>query len=197
MDYLGHAIEESSTPTPPTPSEPDPHFKVIYRQDKVGLVRGRTDHAKVRLDSIDGTFSGSTQLQGLGAYRVTVSGSYPWSGYDDGMPFGCFQLPTINLAYGRAVGEWNGINTFIYRAEFTLNKPNAIDTLCSYYQRVEVLNSNSGFAPIYNYSSGEFVLPSGFNDILFQLEDLTLFIFPDPATAVATCNTMIIEYLAP
>ena len=39
MDYLGHAIVESSTPTPPEPSEPDPHFKVIYRQNKVGLVK--------------------------------------------------------------------------------------------------------------------------------------------------------------
>ena len=38
MDYLGHAVIESSTPTPPTPVEPDPHFKVIYRQEFMLLI---------------------------------------------------------------------------------------------------------------------------------------------------------------
>ena len=214
MNYLGHNLINSSVTPEPEPSpepEPDEHFKVIYRQNKAAIAaRGPQNATATRLDSVTGSFKGDASFLGYGTYRILITGQYPWSAVDDGMNFRWFLLPPIKLPYGTAhynpfdpLAPNNGIMSFRYEAEFTFYSPNSVDTLCSYNQRVEVVNSEIGFDIIGQSrdrsSNGSIMnivpLPYSNYNLAFQLVSLTLQDIPDPSTTVAVCTSCTMEYL--
>ena len=205
VDYLGHSIAGGTSPSP-EPGETDAHFKVIYRQNKAAIAaRGPQTATATRIDSVPGSFTGDATFLGFGTYRFLITGQYPWSSYDDGMQFMLFHLPPIKLPYGPQAyfpSQINfGIMSFRYECEFTFYSPNSVDTLCSYNQRVEVVNSEIGVTDKMARSSNGSIMnvvppPYSNYNLAFQLVSLTLQGFLEPSdTVVAVCTSCTMEYL--
>ena len=131
VDYLGHNVVENVSP-----AEQDDHFKVVFCQQKVGLF---TPGPFLRwqplfLTSL-GVHRGSTAFCGYGAYRIEISGRYPYSTVDNGMNFTWSILPALFLDYPPAMATPgmdpynNGVKTFRYEGRFTLTAPEGTDSL--------------------------------------------------------------------
>jgi hypothetical protein len=207
VDYLGHNIENNS------PAEQDDHFKVVFCQQKVGIMPGPFLRFQPLFLTSLGVHKGSTAFCGYGAYRIEVSGRYPYSTQDSGMNFTWSILPALFLDYPRALATpgmdpYNdGVNTFRYEGRFTLTAAEGTDGIrLTYSQRVEFINQGSMFLssdrPIAVIRSGEVpnVPPASiFNYqpsfLIFSLSPITINNPPDQNAVFASCDTCIMEYL--